>query len=172
MQRHRQALTLFLLLGALWGRGLTAGEQPRASTSDDLKKVSQPYEQKARQAPADFTDRCRKMLDMQIAVYEDTRRLHSVIQSTPDKKPRPKDQQACLELAGNEQQIVIEVTKIILMLEKEGTAVAFPEVFRELRKDMKSAQQRLTLTDVGMDTQAIEQDIVDTLREMVSALKK
>jgi len=58
------------------------------------------------------------------------------------------------------------------MLEAEGTAVAFPEVFQQVREDMKIVQRRLELADVAPVTQAIEQDIIDTLKEMVDALKK
>ena len=58
------------------------------------------------------------------------------------------------------------------MLEAEGSAVAFPEVFQQVREDMKHVQRRLEVTDVGAVTQAIEKDIIDTLKEMIEALKK
>jgi len=67
---------------------------------------------------------------------------------------------------------VLEASKAIEMLEAEGSAVAFPEVFQQIREDMKHVQRRLDITDVGQVTQAIEKDIIDTLKEMIDALKK
>ena len=58
------------------------------------------------------------------------------------------------------------------MLEAEGSAVAFPEVFQQVREDMKHVQRRLDVTDVGVVTQAIERDIIASLTEMIEALKK
>src|SRR5262249_32529559 len=63
-------------------------------------------------------------------------------------------------------------TKAIEMLEAEGSAVAFPEVFKQVREDMKHVQRRLGVIDTGVVTQAIEKDIIDTLKEMIEALKK
>ena len=58
------------------------------------------------------------------------------------------------------------------MLEAEGSAVAFPEVFQQVRSDMIVVQKRLGNTDVFKVTQAIERDIIETLKEMIEALKK
>src|SRR5262245_22796033 len=140
-----------LLAGGIGIGGLTAGEKPR---------------------PSGFADRCQKILDLQIAVHEGTRSLHKVIQDTPDKKPRPEDQQAALKLVASQEDIILEATKAIDMLEAEKVAVTLLEVFREVRKDMERVQRRLKMSDVGMDTQAVEQEIIDALKEMNSALKK
>src|SRR6185295_16759745 len=71
-----------------------------------------------------------------------------------------------------EKEIVVEADKCIDILQSEGTAVAFPEVFQQIRQDMKHVQKRLELTDVADITQGIEKDIVATLKEMIDALKK
>src|SRR5205823_273569 len=65
-----------------------------------------------------------------------------------------------------------EATKAIDMLQSEGSAVAFPEVFQQVREDMKHVQKRLEGVDTGKVTQAIEEDIISTLKEMIEALKK
>ena len=41
-----------------------------------------------------------------------------------------------------------------------------------MREDMKTVQRRLGKADVGNVTQAIEEDIIATLKEMIEALKK
>ena len=58
------------------------------------------------------------------------------------------------------------------MLEAEGSAVAFPEVFQQVREDMKHVQRRLEIADVADVTQAVEKDIIESLKEMIEALKK
>jgi len=97
--------------------------------------------------------------------------LHQAIQGTPDKKPRPEDRQAALKLVARQQEIISEVSKILAILDKEGAAMAFPEVFQQLRDDMKRVQQRLEKCDVNTATRLIEEDILDTLQEMIKALK-
>jgi hypothetical protein len=160
-----------LLAGPIGLCSLTAGECVRPSHADDDKKSHQNREEKTEQFPASLAERCQKMLEMQIAVHDDTKALHKVVQGNADKKPRPKDKEISAKLAEKQKAIVVDATKTIAMLQGEGTATAFPEVFIELRSDMKRVQSRLDMCEVGMPTQAIEGDIIDTLKEIIRALK-
>ena len=45
-------------------------------------------------------------------------------------------------------------------------------MFEQVREDMKHVHRRLKNTDVGDVTVVIEQDIIETLREMIKALEK
>jgi hypothetical protein len=161
-----------LIAGAINLSGLTAGELPRQSESGDSNKAKKVGEEEFERTLATVLCRCEKMLDMQIAVYNGTKDLHKVIERNDDKKPRPQDKRVTLKLADNVEQIVAEATKVIDVMEAEKAAVAFPEFFRELRKDMKQVQDGLANCDVGVETQSIEQDIIQTLREMIVSLKK
>ena len=163
---------LSLLAGGIGIAALTAREQPRQSTSNDLAKVNQPREEKLERPSPTLLARCQKMLAMQIAVSNGTRSLHKVIEGTADKKPRPKDRQAALKLARDMENTVKEATKALDVLEAAGAGAAFLEVFGELRKDMKRAQRRLKVGDVGLATQAIEAEIIDTLKEMIASLQR
>jgi hypothetical protein len=116
--------------------------------------------------------RCQRMLEMQIRVLAGTERVDKGIQGTKDKKADRVHIQDSLKLSDDEKEIVGEATRAIEMLEAEGSAVAFPEVFQQVRSDMIVVQKRLGGTDVGKVTQAIERDIIDTLKEMIEALKK
>jgi hypothetical protein len=116
--------------------------------------------------------RCRQMLAMQIEVYEGTVRVDKTIAQIPDRKPAREEEQRSLQLSDREQQIVALANKAIQILENEGSAVAFPEVFTQVRDDMVHVARRLGRVDVGPVTQTIEQDIINTLKEMIEALKK
>jgi len=115
--------------------------------------------------------RCRKMRDLQVEIGNGTKSLHKIIQARPDQKPQAEDRWAAVKLARKQQAVIGEAESIIQWLEKEGAAVAFPEVIKELRDEMKKVQRRLESTDVGAGTQQLQKDILDTLQEMVRALR-
>ena len=58
------------------------------------------------------------------------------------------------------------------IINEEGSAVAFAEVFKQVSGDMETVVKRLARTDTGKITVQIEDDIIETLKEMIDALKK
>lgn len=121
---------------------------------------------------AQLQQRCERMLAMQIEVKDGTVSTQRAIDGNADKKPSRTEVQKGLQLADREDQIVIEASKAIDLLKTEGSAVAFPEVFIQIRSDMMNVSRRLRKTDASPFTQTVEQDIIDTLKEMIEALKK
>src|SRR5205823_5212249 len=104
----------------------------------DLEKLlRQTREEELERLLAALEARCRKMLEMQIQVLAGTEQTHKAVLSHVDRKPAREDQQASLKLSDNEKDIITEANKAIQMLEEEGSAVAFPEVFQQVREDMK-----------------------------------
>jgi hypothetical protein len=75
-------------------------------------------------------------------------------------------------LSDEEDNIVMEASTAIRLIEEEGSAVAFAEVFKQVRGDMITVSGNLRKTDVGPVTVTIENDIIETLKEMIEALKK
>jgi hypothetical protein len=118
--------------------------------------------------------RCERMLQMQIAVYNGTVQVDKAFGPNPSKESEANrgNVQKALDLAKREGQIVEEADKAIQILEAEGSAVAFPEVFHQVRGDLKAVERRLGRADVGNVTQVIETDIINTLKDMIEALKK
>ena len=114
------------------------------------------------------------MLQMQIAVYNETVQVDKAFGPTPNKESESNrgNVQKSLDLSKREAVIVEEADKAIQILEAEGTAVAFPEVFHQVRDDMKAVERRLGRADVASVTQVIETDIINTLKDMIEALKK
>jgi hypothetical protein len=58
------------------------------------------------------------------------------------------------------------------LLEAEGSAVAFATVLEEVKEDMVAIKKRLDATIVDTDTQAIEENVIAMLKDMIAALKK
>ena len=151
------------------GQAITDLEKAKKKLEDLLRQIR---EEELERLLAALQARCEKMLAMQIQVQVGTEGIFRIVETLADKKPTRQNQQDSLKLSDNEKDIVTEATKAIELLEAEGSAVAFPEVFQQVRQDMMHVQRRLEITDIGIVTQAIEKDIVDTLKEMIEALKK
>jgi hypothetical protein len=136
------------------------------------RRLKQLREQELERILANLEQRVNKMLQMQIAVKAATEGIHAQVQKHPEKKPQPVDFQNAQKQEDQEAEIISEADKAINLLLNEGSAVAFPAVFEEVRKDMFRVKERLHDANVGEDTQSIEQDIIDALTHMRDALKK
>jgi len=136
------------------------------------KRLKQLREEELERLLANLEGRCNAMLAMQIEVYEGTKQVHGSIQKNTPMEATRNDAQKSLQLADREGKIVDEADKAIKLLEGEGSAVAFPQVFMEVKRDMIAVQRRLAAVRVDEDTQSIEEDIIATLKEMIAALKK
>jgi hypothetical protein len=113
--------------------------------------------------------RCERMLAMQIAVRDATVALDKGIEKN---QPTREQQQTSNVLSDKEEEIIREASKAIGIIQAEGSAIAFAEVFLQVRGDMTTVAGRLRKTDTGVVTQTIENDIIATLQEMIEALKK
>jgi hypothetical protein len=154
--------------------------EDQAKAVDKLKQAQKKLEELLKQLReeeierllAQLQGRCEKMLAMQIAVKDGTVALEKIITGNPDKKSSRAEDQKALELSDKEDEISKEANKALTLIEAEGSAVAFAEVFKQVLGDMNTTAGRLRRADVGEVTVAIEDDIIDALKEMVAALKK
>ncbi len=76
------------------------------------------------------------------------------------------------DLATNERALSEQAATCLHILDEEGTTVAFPRVVSQLSQDMGTVADRLAGAEVGTLTQTIEQEIVDTLEQLLDAVKK
>jgi hypothetical protein len=149
-----------------------ADEKLRLAREELEKRLKQLREQELERLLANLEARVNKMLAMQIEVKAATVAINEQIQKHPDKKAEPVDFQNAQKQEDKEAEIINEADKAIQLLQSEGSAVAFPAVFEEVRKDMFRVKERLHDANVGEDTQEIEKDIIEALTHMRDALKK
>jgi hypothetical protein len=116
--------------------------------------------------------RCERMLQMQIEVRDGTVRVFKEVEGHETKKPDRADQQTSNRLSDREEEIIREASTAIQILNAEGSSVAFPTYFEDLRDEMIKVSRRLRTTDVSLFTQRIENDIIAGLKEMIESLKK
>lgn len=136
------------------------------------KRLKQLREEELERLLANLEARVAKMLQMQIEVYEATKSISSLVEKTELKKPEKSEIQKSQLQADKESEIIAEANKTIEILKSEGSAVAFPRIFEEVVIDMTRVRERLNKANVSSDTQAMETEIITTLKEMLEALKK
>jgi len=149
-------------------------EQEKAK--EELEKAKAELERILRQLREEEVERMlallegrfRKMLEVQIRIYEDTIRLDRV----PEEERQLKVPIPAAKLASDERKQVIDADKALNLLIEEGSSIAFPETVEQMRDDMQQVADRLDEAKVGGITQGIEEDIIAALEEMIEALQK
>lgn len=112
--------------------------------------------------------RFRKMLDAQVEVYEQTKKLEASQSSVPEHEIEI----ASGRLDRQERQIVREAERALVLLREDGTTVAFPEAIEQARDDMQTVAKRLGQVKIAMITQGLEEDIITALEETLAALQQ
>lgn len=117
---------------------------------------------------ANLEARFRKMLGMQLLVYQQTVKIdqEKSQDSTLDTSKRTR------QLSFQEDEIVREVGKALVLLQTEGSSVAFPQAVEAIQEDAAAVTRLLNKNNVGELTQTIEQGIIEALEEMIDALQK
>lgn len=148
-----------------------AVEELAKAIEEMKKRLKQLREEELLKLLANLEARCNRMLAMQIDVYENTKSIHAGIVKNNNEKINA-DIQKSQQQADKEKEIIAEAEKTLKLLETEGSAVAFATVLQEVMGDMQAVQARLEKAYVDLDTQAIEENIIQMLRDMVAALKR
>jgi hypothetical protein len=140
-------------------------EQAKAELEEILRQLR---EEEIERMLAMLEARFTQMLKLQIEIYEGTQRLDKV---PPPERSHNHEIEAG-RLSGKESQLVVDCDKALMLLREDGSAVAFPEAVEQMQEDMQQVVVRLAQARVGEITQAIEEDIIEQLKEMIEALKK
>ncbi len=140
----------------------------RAAKAELEKILQQLREEEMQRTMALLEQRFRKMLAAQINIFEATERLDSV----PTADRTRNDEIEAGRQSRLEMELADEARKALELLRQDGTAVAFPEAVRQLIEDMDQTAAWLGEAKVGELTQALEQDIIASLGEMIAALEK
>ena len=112
--------------------------------------------------------RFKKMLNMQVVVYESTLRLDRIPQ---DRRDRTFHHRAGL-LSEKERPIEQQAQQALKLLLEEGTSIAMPEAIREMIEDMQAVRSFLSRGKTGELPQVIEEDVISALEEMIEPVKK
>ncbi|HUE73624.1 MAG TPA: hypothetical protein VMP01_22290 [Pirellulaceae bacterium] len=140
-------------------------EKAKAELEEILRQMRQ--EEVARTL-ADLEARFRRMLEMQLRVYESTRRL--------DQRPETDRGETFIVQAGklssDERAIANEAQRALSLLIEEGSSVAFPATVEQMHEDMLAVVNRLAEVKVDDITIGYEEDVIAALEELIQALQK
>jgi hypothetical protein len=137
-----------------------------------LKRLKQLREEELERLLANLEARVAQMLQMQIEVRSATVAIDAIVQKNESRKPQKAEIQKSQAQSDKEGEIIALAKQTIELLKSEGSAVAFPRIFEETAIDMVRVQERLQLACTDENTQFLEQQIIDALREMHEALKR
>ena len=144
-------------------------EQKLEEAIAELEKILRQFrEEEVDRMLALLESRFRKMRDMQLKVNDDTLRLDRFDESKRDEEFNVR----CSRLSVSQQKIVLEASRTLTLLLEEGSSIAFPETVQQMRDDMEQVARRLAESQVGDVTQVIEQDILQTLEELIESLQQ
>jgi hypothetical protein len=140
-------------------------EQAKAKLEEILRQLR---EEEVERTLALLEARFRKMLEMQVEVYEGTVRVARV----PEADRTHNDEIEAGRLGRAERAVLEELRGAETLLREDGSSVAFPEAVAELRDDMEMVAGRLAESKVDELTQSTEQDIITALEEMIAAFQQ
>ena len=130
--------------------------------------LRQMREEEIERALAMLEVRLRKMLEMELQVYENTVRL---AKRQADNTGRVLNVEAG-KLSFQQRRVVLEADKCLALLREEGSSVAFPASIEQVREDMEQVSERLSEVKLGVITQGLQEDIIAALEEMLEALEQ
>ncbi len=141
-------------------------ERELAEAIRELEEIlRQLREEEIERALASLESRFRKMLEIQVKIYDETVRLGEVPETQRDAEFEIRSG----KLAVDEKALVTEASRALLLLQDDGTSIAIPETVRQMQLDMQQTADRLSAAKVNEITQSIEQDIIETLNFLVEA---
>jgi hypothetical protein len=140
-------------------------EKAKAELEEILRQLR---EEEIARTLAQLEARFRKMLQMQLAVYESTRRLDHL---PAERRGEPFLIQAG-KLSADERKIAVEAQKALTLLQEEGSSIAFPATVEQMHEDMEQVAVRLADAKIDDITIGVEEDIIAALEEMIAALQQ
>ena len=139
--------------------------QAKAELEEILRQLR---EEEMKRMLAMLEARFRQMLDIQLEVYEGTKRLDAV----PVGQRSYNHEIEATRLSNREHDILVLIERAWMLLQEDGTTLALPLAVDELRDDVQDVVYRLAEAKVGKITQGLEEDIIAALEEIIEALKK
>ena len=135
----------------------------------ELERVlRQLREEEIKRSLASLESRFRRMLEMEMKIYDDTLSLDNARDSSPLDELEIQSG----KLAVRQRGLVTDAARALLVLEDDGTSIAIAETVRQAQADMQQAAERLTSAKTGAITQEIQQSVIETLGYLVEVFEE
>jgi hypothetical protein len=147
--------------------------------TDEMEKALQELEEEVAELErrskmeklATIEERLEKVLEQHTAQVAETKKAFA---SRKESSPH-YDREARQQLAGaskGETSVAKDVEVVRKMLMDEGSTLVFPEALRDVATDLGIVAERLDAQQAGATTQRIQQDISETLTELIRAVRE
>lgn len=163
---------------SLRSRSARSGNSAQKEAVERLEKAKEELEEALRQLREEMQlmlldaieRRLTEMLQKQEQLFRETIALNLRLRDAG--KVARADEEKAGELAGGEASLAGEAEKVIGIIREEGTTVVIPDVLEDLRGDLDGLAARLGKVDAGEYTQRIQQDVIDTLRQLIRVIQE
>jgi len=162
----------------LRGRSANRANRKQQEAIERLEKAREELEEILRQLREEeqlmlleaLERRFQRMLQQQTRIFKETLSLHLRLRDAPTP-PRAVVDKA-QQLANGETELSGEAEKVLDILREEGTTVVIPDVVEDMKRDLDGLAVRLRKLDAGEYTQQVQQDVMETLRELLEVIKE
>ncbi|MEZ6070965.1 MAG: hypothetical protein R3C10_11995 [Pirellulales bacterium] len=140
-------------------------EQAKAELEEVLRQLR---EEEIAQMLTMLEAHFRRMLQEQAEIYEET----ALLDEKQTQRPSPGDRVQATRLSEREAQLAANALTVLRTLRDDGSTTALPEAVEHVHRDMKQVVGLIADYDTGSYTQAVEQDIITGLEELLEAVKQ
>ncbi len=138
-------------------------ETARAELEEILRQMR---EQEVEQLLVQLETRIRAMLRIERGVV-------SGVESVAGEKEGSRERQLeAARLSREQTKVTVEVTKALVLVRDDGSAVAIPQALEQIRDDSVQVSRQLFRGDVGNTTKGVLGEIVTGLEELLAALEQ
>jgi len=146
--------------------------QKLAEAEKGLRELRDALEQKQKeQKLLDLIVELQPMLEKQIEINDETRRIDATTAGQNLPEPSRPDKVRLGQLAGDENQLATRADELLSKVEGEDAPV-FAWGFKKIGTDLRETETHLAAFETGAYTQDVQQDIANTLKMLIDALKR
>ena len=144
-------------------------EKAKSELEEILRQLR---EEEEKRKLAQLEVRFKKMLELQKSIYDSTLRLDERLKKNDGKDTDGALSVESVRLSGRENDVYMEGTKALLLLQEDGTAVAMTEALASAVEDIEGVIELFNKANVGVSNQTRQENIIATLEELLEAVKR
>ncbi len=144
-------------------------EKAKSELEEILRQLR---EEEEKRKLAQLEVRFKKMLELQKSIYDSTLRLDERLKKNDGKDADGTLSVESVRLSGRENDVYMEGTKALLLLQEDGTAVAMTEALASAVEDIEGVIELFNKANVGVSNQTRQENIIATLEELLDAIKR
>ncbi|MDZ4849923.1 MAG: hypothetical protein SGI77_11605 [Pirellulaceae bacterium] len=146
-----------------------AAEEELRQAAEELERILvQLREEEIERSLADLESRFRRMLEMQNRVLDQSKRLMNTAGANDDRQIEIQASKLSIE----ERKILMEGQKALLLLQDEGSSMAFPEAVQQMNEDIAWTVEAFSQSKINSSTISTQEEIITALEEMIESLSE